>query len=453
MTKEKVKRAPTGFRAFLIVVVGQLFSLTGTGMSRFALTLFAWESTQQATSVALIGFFSFAPVIVMSPIAGALVDRWNRKLMMMLSDFGAGVATIALFLLSLSGQLELWHVYIAALVTGVFESFQFPAYSAAISLMIDKKDYGRANGLVGVVESSSGILAPVFAASVYVLVGLNGILLIDLITLVIAFITLLIVHIPQPPPSDQDTAHTSLLEDSLFGFKYIKAHPSLFGLQLFFFFGNFLFGAGALVAPMILARTGNDANMLALVNALQGIGGVVGGVIITWWGGFHRRIYGVFIGWIVPASMGLIAMGLARDAVSWGIAGFMTVAVFQLLNASNQGIWMSKIPPALQGRVFSIRRLIAQVAGPLAILVVGPLADNVFEPNMAVGGAWAATFGSWVGVGAGAGMGLILVFCGGLLMVTTLVLFSVPGIRNVERIVPDHDTSNPKLETFAEATP
>ena len=148
-------KRPQGMQAFYTIWVGQFFSLLGTGMSRFALTLWAWELTGSATALALVAFFSFLPSVVFSPVAGALVDKWDRKLVMMLSDLAAGVGTIILLILSLNGVLVLWHVYLIAFVAGLFESFQFPAYCAAITTMVDKTQYARtsASALVQTVTS------------------------------------------------------------------------------------------------------------------------------------------------------------------------------------------------------------------------------------------------------------------------------------------------------------
>src|SRR3954471_23048078 len=133
----------TGMQAFLIFWSGQLVSLLGTAMSRFALTIWAWQLTGQATALALVAVFSFAPTVIMSPIAGAMVDRLPRKLMMMLSDGAAGVASLCILILYMSGHLQIWHLYVAGAFTGTFEAFQFPAFSAAITTMVPKEQYGR----------------------------------------------------------------------------------------------------------------------------------------------------------------------------------------------------------------------------------------------------------------------------------------------------------------------
>ncbi|MCB9008590.1 MAG: MFS transporter, partial [Ardenticatenaceae bacterium] len=148
---------------FTIVWIGQLVSLLGTSMTNFALTIWAFEQTGRATDLALIGFFFLVPLLIVSPMAGAIVDRHDRKLMMMVSDLASGIVTIIVLILYATGLLEVWHLYITAAISGTFQTFQWPAYSAAISTMLPKKQYARANGMISLAESGSGIFAPVMA--------------------------------------------------------------------------------------------------------------------------------------------------------------------------------------------------------------------------------------------------------------------------------------------------
>jgi MFS family permease len=190
---EEVGGRPSGMRAFYVIWFGQVVSLLGTGMTRFALTLWAWDLTGEATALALVALFSFAPGVILSPIAGALVDRWNRKLVMMLSDLAAGLATIFMFALSLNGSLEIWHVYVAAAFASAFESFQFPAYSSAITMMVDKTQYARTSAMLGLADAASGILAPIFGVALFTAIELKGVLLFDKISFTCALWTLLFV--------------------------------------------------------------------------------------------------------------------------------------------------------------------------------------------------------------------------------------------------------------------
>ncbi len=430
----------SGFKGFTVMWFGQTASLIGTAMSRFALTIWAYELTGSATALALVALFSFAPTILFSPIAGALVDRWNRKVIMIMSDLAAGISTIAILILFTSGQLEIWHLYVAGAFASTFESFQFPAFSAAITMMLKKEHYGRASGMRSISESGSTIIAPVIATIVLVALGIGGVLIVDVITFLIAMATLIFVHIPEPEESDMGSkARGSLVQESLFGFRYIWARPSLLGIQLIFFLTNlFAFISLTLLPVMILARTASDEVALATVQSMLGVGGLVGGIIMSVWGGPKRRVNGIFVGMFLSAIFGQAILGLGQGIVVWSIGAFMLMFFVPFINGSNQALWQTKVQPDLQGRVFAVRRLIAQITAPLGILLVGPLADHVFEPSMMADGLLAPIFGDWVGVGAGAGMGLMFVITGSLGAIGGLCGYILPVIRNAEDILPDY---------------
>ncbi len=432
---------PTGMRAFVIIWIGQVISLLGTAMTNFGLTIWAYEETGQATALALIGFCFVTPLVVLSPVAGAIVDRSNRRLMMMISDLAAGLTTIVQLLLFVTGSLEIWHLYITAAIAGTFQTFQWPAFSAAMTLMLPKEQYGRANGLLELANSASGIFAPLLAGALLGVIGLTGIMVIDIVTFVFAIGALLFVYIPQPERSEAGRRGAgSLWQESLYGFRHITRRPSLLGLQLVFTVGNFFSTlAYTLMAPMLLARTGNNELIFGSVQSSGAIGGVVGGLVMSAWGGPKRRVHGVLAGWICASLLGETLLGLGQTVPVWLVAAFLGAFFAPVINASNQAIWQAKVEPDVQGRVFSTRRLIAWLVTPLAQLVAGPLADQVFEPAMQEGGRLADTFGWLVGTGAGAGMALILVFCGLGAALTGVGGYATPVVRDVEDILPDFD--------------
>lgn len=433
----------TGMGGFTLVWLGQLISLLGTAMTQFAITIWAYKVTGQATALALVGVFAFGPTVLLSPIAGALVDRWNRKLVMMLSDLGAGVATIALLLLYATGNLQIWHLYVAGAFEGIFQAFQFPAYSAAITMMLPKDQYVRASGLMSLAESAAGIVAPILAGILLGVIDIAGIMAIDVVTFVIAIGFLLRVHIPEPETTAEGLAgQGSLVEESLFGFRYILARPSLLGLQLVFLGINLIATFSTiLLAPMILAHTANNELALGGVRSAMGFGGVAGGLLLSTWGGPKRRIHGVLQG-MVLGSAALVVVGLARGVPFWAAGAFLMMLFIPLINGSNQAIWQAKVPADIQGRVFAVRRLIAQITAPVAMLLAGPLADYVFEPAMQPGGAWVPLFGQLVGSGPGAGMSLMFVLSGLGGMLVALSGYVFPRIREVERLLPDNDASD-----------
>lgn len=432
---------PTGMGAFTIAWIGQLFSLLGTAMSNFALTIWAYEITGKATALALVGFFFLTPMVLMSPLAGAIVDRSNRKLMMILSDLAAGATTVFILVLYTTGNLQIWHLYLSAAIAGTFQTFQWPAFSAAITMMLPKEQYARANGMMELAGSASGIFAPVLAGAMLGFIDLAGILIIDIVTFVVAVGALLFVHIPQPETSAAGReAQGSIWKELVYGFHYIFKRPSLLGLQLVFLVLNLTSSlALAVFAPMILARTGNNEIVFGSVQSLGAIGGVVGGVVMGAWGGPKRRVHGVLTGMFLASLLGELLLGLGRSLYIWAIASFFLQFFIPIINGSNQAIWQAKVAPDVQGRVFATRRLIAWLVMPLSWLAAGPLADLVFEPAMMPAGSLSNLFGRLVGTGPGAGMSLMFVIVGLLGMLVALGGYAFRSVRDAEHILPDHD--------------
>jgi DHA3 family macrolide efflux protein-like MFS transporter len=440
--KPNVKsKRPTGMRGFTLVCAGQAISLLGTAMSNFGLTLWAYEITGKATPLALIGLFFTLPIIISSPFIGVLVDRGNRKLLMMVSDLAAAFTTLVVLILYATHNLQIWHLYVTAIISGTFQGFQWPTYSAAISTMLPKEQYARANGMLGLVGSGSGILAPMLAGVLIGPIGLGGLFIIDLVSAAVAVGSLAFVHIPQPTPCESDhEGQGSFMKEAAYGIRYILERPSLLGLQSIFMLGNLFFNLSfVLLSPMILGRTGNNELTLGSVQSAGAVGGLVGGLLITAWGGPKRRIFGVLLGWLFLGLLGQITVGLGQGLPVWACGAFLAHFFGVMIDSSNQAIWQAKVAPDVQGRVFSMRRFIAHVITPIGSISAGPLADRVLEPALAKGGWLVPVFGNLVGTGTGAGMALLFVFGGMMVALTAFVGSLIPAIRNVERILPDHD--------------
>jgi MFS transporter, DHA3 family, macrolide efflux protein len=433
-------KKPAGMFAFSIVWIGQAVSLLGTSMTNFALTIWAYQMTGSATALALVGFFYVTPLLIVSPFAGAIVDRSNRKFMMMLSDLASGSVTIVLFILYTGDALQIWHLYIGALISGIFQTFQWPAYSAAITMIVPKQHYARAHALNELAGNSSGIFAPLLAGALLGIIGLGGIFIIDIVTFSFAVLSLLIVFIPQPKATTEgQEGKGSLFQESFYGFRYILKRPSLLGLQLIFLFGNFFATlAFVLYAPMILARTDSNALVFGSVQTVGAVGGVVGGLVIGTWGGPKRKVNGVLLGWVFSSLLGIILYGLGRSLPIWAAAAFFGAFFIPLINSSNQAIWQSKVAPDVQGRVFASRRVIAWFVNPIATLLAGPLADFVMEPAMRPGTGMAQTFSWLVGTGPGAGMALIIITAGICGMLVGLTGYGFRQIREAESLLADH---------------
>ena len=193
------------------------------------------------------------------------------------------------------------------------------------------------------------------------------------------------------------------------------------------------------MAPMILARTNSNEILFGTIQSIMAVGGLTGGIIMSAWGGFKRRVHGVLMGWIIISLFGMTLMGIGRGLVVWIVAAVFVTIPNALINTSNQAIWQAKVAPDLQGRVFSARRLIAWFTQPISPLIAGALADFVLEPRMVEGGSLSGVFGWLVGTGAGAGMGLLFVFAGLAAGLVGISGYFFPAIRNAEDILPDHD--------------
>jgi MFS transporter, DHA3 family, macrolide efflux protein len=438
---ESTTKRPAGMFAFTVIWLGQIISVLASGMSHFALSLWMYEQTESATAMGLMQVFFITPFLIMSVPAGVMVDRYNRKLMMMLSDFVAILATGLVFTLYALGRLEFWHLYVAAVLNGLGNTFQWPAYSAAISTMVPKEQLGRANGLMSLMDAGPGVFAPILAGALYPIIGLTGLLGIDVATFFVAIGALLFVHIPQPQRTREGAqARGGMLKEAWSGFQYIFSRPSLLGLQMVFFFGNLFSGMTfTLLAPMVLARTGQDSLIFGSVQTIGAVGGILGGVIMSIWSGLKRRQYGVIFGWMMEGVFFVILLGVGRGLPVWGIAMILGGIIGALINTSNQAFWQAKVAPDLQGRVFSARRLIAWFTQPVAPIIAGILADYVLEPAMRTENAFSTMFSGLVGTGPGAGMSLLMVFSGVLITLIGLAAYFIPAIRNADNLLPDHD--------------
>jgi len=301
---------------------------------------------------------------------------------------------------------------------------------------------------MSLVESGPGVLAPLLAGILLPVIELAGILVIDVVTFFLAIGALLVVHVPAPEKTVEGQAGKgSLLQEGIFGFKYIFARRGLLGLLLFFITLNFIIGLSvSLFAPFILARTGNDSAALGAAQSAGAIGAVVGGLIVGLWGGFKRRMKNIFIGEALTGLFLLVLFGLGRSLPVWIVVVLIADIFPVFVNGSSQAIWQAKVAPDVQGRVFAARRMIAWVTGPITPILAGLLADYVTEPAMQSGTWLAGAFGWMVGTGPGSGMALQFVFTGLAYMATVgIVYLFFPVVRNLEDLLPDHDQMK-KLE-------
>jgi MFS transporter, DHA3 family, macrolide efflux protein len=428
-------------RVFLIIWFGQLISGVGSAMTNFALIIWAYQITGKAGTLAMLGFYSCISFVLTSLIAGPLVDRWNRRMLMIVTDFGAGLMTALLLVLLLLGKLEIRHLYLVQAVSGVFRAFQSPAYFASVTLLVPSHQLTRVNGMNSFSNYASSALAPIFAGLVLQWTSINVIFIIDILPMLAAVISLLMVPIPQP--KDQVNIRLgslkALIKEAGFGMQYIARRPGLLGMMSIHFFIN-LFGTisyFSVLSPMILARSGGDTLALSAVQTVMGIGGVVGAFLVSLWGGSKNRVRMYMASTAISFFVCDFLFAVGKTLPVWLIAGAFSTLTIPFMTSPYYAIWQLKVPASVQGRVFSVRDVFQIGSQPIGFLLGGFLADSVFEPAMAAGSGWIRAASGLVGSGPGAGMAAMFLFTCIFGTITGLAGFFIPKIRNVEKDIPD----------------
>jgi DHA3 family macrolide efflux protein-like MFS transporter len=437
-TMERTTDRMPGFRTFLVIWGGQVASFFGSGLTSFALGVWVYEQTGRATQFALMGFFSSLPAIVVSPLAGALVDRWNRRWAMILSDSGSAVVTLLLAGLLLAGRLELSHLYLGMAIASLFSAFQWPAWWATTTLLVPKDQLGRASGFDQFGQAASQFLAPAAAGLLIGAIGIGGVMLVDLGTYAVALATLLAVRVPRPAPAGEAVAGRtpSLFAQAKVGWRFIVDRPGLRYLLLYLAMINLLAGFNmALATPLVLSM-GSPAE-LGVVLSVSSAGLLAGSFAMGAHGGPKRRMAGV-LGFGLLYGLGFVLIGFATSLPAIAAASFLLMFCVPIINGCSQTIWQTKVPPGMQGRVFAVRRMIAQATLPLAFLLAGPLADSWFQPLMAEGSALAASVGRILGAGESRGIGLLYLVLGALALATSASAFLSNRFQRLEDELPDH---------------
>jgi MFS family permease len=404
-------------------------------MTRFGLAIWVFLETGSATQLALIVLSSSLPLLLMSPFAGALVDRWDRRVAMMVSDAGAAGATLVAIGLIASGRLEVWHLYLTLAFAGGFQAFQFPAYSAAVTVLVHPDHYARASGLVQLAGSVGSIVAPALAAVVVVQFGLGVIFVIDLVTFGVAMLTLLFVRFPAHKPAETlGRGVGALLREARRGLDFVTQRPGLLIILISFTIVNFAFAfQTVLQVPLLLSLT-SEATAGAVVS-IGAVGLLAGSLFVSITGRPRDRLLGLYTG-IGAMGAGLLLVGLRPSLVVIVLGAVLLNMSHPAAGAGSQAIWQAKVPPEMQGRVFAIRQMSAISSSPVAYLTAGWLADSVFEPLFVDDDLGVVT--DVIGAGPGRGIGAIYVLLGLLVIGVAAAAWRHPRIRNLDLEVPDH---------------
>ena len=416
---------PNGFRTFLIVWVSQSISVFGSALTFFATTIWLtqvlYPQPEQKADLALaLSAISLAfalPTVFIAPIAGAWADRHDRKRTMMAMDFTSGCLSVLLATLMATGLLQLWMLLILELCFATVGAFHGAAFDTSYAMLVPEKQLPRANGMMQTIWALSGILSPALAASIIALPGLarQGIIpgglgaelallkdgsplaiSVDAITFFIGAATLIFLTVPSPKRTDlapeSGKPKKSLLADVREGALYIWHRRPLLWLLGTFTVANFVSGPLGVFFPLLIKfNLAPDwqpqgftlETALALLSSAFSVGGVAGGFLISAWGGLkHRRVIGVLIPMII-AGLAQVAFGLSPWLYLSAIAAGVISGMVPFMNAHSQTIWQTQTPRELQGRVFSVRRVIAQFTWPLSTALAG-VAGGLFNPGLVV---------------------------------------------------------------------
>jgi MFS transporter, DHA3 family, macrolide efflux protein len=423
-------------RIFLVVWIGQFISLIGSQLSGYALSFWAYQQMGSMTQVAVLVGLLYLPNILISPIAGALIDRWNRRWSMILSDCLSGLCSVVALILAALGHLQLWHIYIGLPILSIASAFQSPAYAAAIAQLVPKEHHGRANGMTEVPIAVSRILTPVLAALLIGVAKLQHILLIDTLTFAIALLTLLIVRFPKLKPSaiQKKGDLRQLLAESVDSWRFIRAKPRLFRLWLYIIATYFTIGMFDIAFWLLVVKFGSVAKFSIVISA-AGFGMLCGSMAMSALGRPRRRVLGILK---LTALQGIVVivlgLGVKLSLAVASIGAFIYLFADPIIMGANRTIWQQQIPQELQGRVFSILLMFQRGVMIPAYLITGLLVDRIFEPLLATNSFWKESLGKLLGNEPGVGICLFLILLGIAKLLLSAFAAQNSLLLNVERL-------------------
>lgn len=437
----------SGMGSFGIIWAGHVASLVGNSVLRFALVIQAWSEGRRALDVVALSLCVLAPQIVLSPVAGALIDRVSRRTALQLSDAG-GLVTIGLLtVVHFSDEVRIWQVYVTLVLVGAAAAFQYPALSSAVPLLVRKDQLQRANGLLSSAKSSAETCGPALGALLMAGSGLGLVLWVDLASFAVALAAVRIARFQEPErPRGEVRARTRrrLWADSTEGLKELWRRPSLRDLVVVFFVVNSVMMLGfAAVQPMVLARTGNDASALAAVSTCTGLGSVGGGLLLAVWGGPKHRTRAMMLGIAGMCLSALIVMSMVDGTVGWCAAILCGALLMPLVNGAVQSLIQTKVPNEVQGRVFGAVMFVAQLSMPPAMGATGLLIDHVLEPQAETDSGLVHVLAPVVGHGPGSGTATLLLLAGVCGCGAALWGWSRHSVRAIDTLLPDLDSPAP----------
>lgn len=364
-------------RRFIVFFGAQAVSLIGSNIAQFAITWWLARSLDSATVLATATLMAILPGVLLGPFAGVLVDRWPRRTIIMLADGVGALGAAALMLLFWADAITVWHIYAITFIRSLAGTFHFAAVQSSTTLMVPPAQLARVGGMNQTVQGINMLLAPPLGALLLEWLALEGMMAIDVVTASVAIVLVFLIAIPQPPITSL-TARLSFMSDLRTGFLYIWRWPALFWTLMMSAVLNFLINpAFALLPILVLRHFQGDAIQLAWLNTALGIGFVAGGLILSAWGGFRRRVLTAVLG-LAVMSVGTLLIGIAPPNGYWvAVVGMVIFGIFNTIcNGSFFAILQAVVAPEMQGRFFTVLGSLVQAMTPIGLLVAGPLADR-----------------------------------------------------------------------------
>ena len=404
-----------GLGPFITLWSTQALSTLGSSMTSFALVIWTYQQQGSALTTALLSVCSYAPYVVLSIFAGVVSDRWNKKYTMLACDTLAAVTTCTVWILLATDNLKIWHLYLLNAVNGMMNSVQQPASEVAVSLLAPKEQYQRIGGLQAFSRSLVTILTPVLATAVLTLAGMNAILLFDLMSFAIAFLTLAVcISIPHTSQGEKTTPEP-FWQAAKKGFYFLQENRGILDLILFLAGINLIASVYEAALPaMLLSRTGGSSTALGMVSTFTGIATFVGSIAASLLPAPKSRTRVICNTLLFSMCTENFFLAFGRSVPIWCLGAVLGWLTVPFMNTNLDALLRTHIPVAMQGLVYSIRNALQFFTIPLGYLMGGMAVDWIFEPLMQVqskGSLLVQLFGQGKGTGA-ALLYSILAICG-----------------------------------------
>ncbi|MGW0481227.1 MFS transporter [Nonomuraea sp. NPDC003214] len=416
---------------FALLWTASLLSSVGSSLTTFVLGVWVYQSTGSPTEFALVVLSGMLPGILAGPFAGVVVDRFDRRLVMIVTDCLAALSTAAVGALIWAQALAVWHVALAAAISGACGVFHLTAYQAMTPLLIPERHLGRANGLMHL-SSGIQIAAPVLGATLLAVAGMGGVVVLDLVTFGVAMSALVLIRLPaEVLRPNAAAARPAVLRDLGAGLRHLRARAGLPSLVAALTGFNFAFAvAGVLVQPLILSFAG--PGVLGVLMFAGGAGMLAGGLVMGAWGGPRRKIGGM-TAFMALGGVFLVLHAPSPSPLLVGAAAAGFLFTLPVVNGCAHAVLQSRIEPAVLGRAMGTVHTLGSAAVPVGYLLAAPVAEHLLNPALLPGGALAGSAGLLVGVGEGRGIALVLLLDGLLLLVMAAVLAALPALRRLDR--------------------